>query len=40
VKQFEWHADPTTFALHDAQRVLARAYGFNSWPGSKPLSTA
>ena len=25
-------ADPTTFALHDAQLVLARAYGFESWP--------
>lgn len=35
VKQFEWRADPTMFALHDAQRVLARAYGFNSWPRLK-----
>jgi ankyrin repeat protein len=25
-------ADPATFALHDAQLVLARAYGFESWP--------
>ena len=25
-------ADPATFALHDAQLVLARAYGFDSWP--------
>ncbi len=25
-------ADPTTFALHDAQLVIARAYGFESWP--------
>ena len=25
-------ADPDTFALHDAQLVLARAYGFASWP--------
>jgi ankyrin repeat protein len=24
-------ADPATFALHDAQFVLARAYGFESW---------
>ena len=24
-------ADPATFALHDAQLVLARAYGFESW---------
>jgi hypothetical protein len=25
-------ADPATFALHDAQLVIARAYGFESWP--------
>jgi hypothetical protein len=25
-------ADAATFALHDAQLVLARAYGFDSWP--------
>ena len=25
-------AAPDTFALHDAQFVLARAYGFESWP--------
>jgi len=25
-------ADPQKFALHDAQLVLARAYGFHSWP--------
>src|ERR1700741_1906140 len=25
-------ADAQTFALHDAQLVLARAYGFASWP--------
>jgi ankyrin repeat protein len=25
-------ADASTFALHDAQLVLARAYGFDSWP--------
>jgi ankyrin repeat protein len=31
VRQFEWRADAITFALHDAQRVLARAYGFESW---------
>jgi ankyrin repeat protein len=24
--------DPAAFALHDAQLVLARAYGFESWP--------
>ena len=28
-------ADLTTFALHDAQLVIARAYGFASWPELK-----
>src|SRR5688572_27610734 len=28
-------ADPATFALHEAQFVLARAYGFDSWPKLK-----
>ena len=28
-------ADRTTFALHDAQLVIARAYGFESWPKLK-----
>src|SRR5262249_51199730 len=28
-------ADPQSFALHDAQLVLARAYGFDSWPKLK-----
>ena len=28
-------AAPDTFALHDAQFVLARAYGFESWPKLK-----
>ena len=28
-------ANPSTFALHDAQLVLARAYGFASWPKLK-----
>jgi len=28
-------ADPATFALHDAQLVMARAYGFESWPKLK-----
>ncbi len=28
-------ADPSAFALHDAQLVLARAYGFESWPRLK-----
>lgn len=27
--------NPATFALHDAQLVLARAYGFDSWPKLK-----
>jgi len=30
-------ADAATFALHDAQLVLARAYGFESWPKLKAL---
>ncbi|MGH9695594.1 MAG: ankyrin repeat domain-containing protein, partial [Bryobacteraceae bacterium] len=28
-------ADPSDFALHDAQLVLARSYGFDSWPKLK-----
>lgn len=28
-------ARPATFALHDAQLVLARSYGFDSWPKLK-----
>ncbi|MBL8213407.1 MAG: ankyrin repeat domain-containing protein [Bryobacterales bacterium] len=28
-------ADAATFALHDAQLVIARAYGFDSWPKLK-----
>ena len=28
-------ADPGTFELHDAQLVIARAYGFDSWPTLK-----
>jgi ankyrin repeat protein len=35
VRQFERNADPSQFALNDAQRVLARAYGFESWPKLK-----
>ena len=31
VHRFERHPDPAAFALHDTQRVLARAYGFESW---------
>lgn len=30
-RQFEWRIPPADLALHDAQRVLARAYGFESW---------
>src|SRR5262245_66345526 len=35
VERHERSADPERFALHDAQRVLARAYGFESWPKLK-----
>lgn len=35
VLQFERQPDPSSFALHDAQRVLARSYGFKSWPAMK-----
>jgi ankyrin repeat protein len=35
VEQFERRSDPATFALNDAQRVLARAYGYESWPKLK-----
>jgi ankyrin repeat protein len=31
VERFERSPDPASFALADAQRVLARAYGFSSW---------
>jgi ankyrin repeat protein len=31
VERHERTPDPATFALHDAQRVLARSYGFPSW---------
>jgi ankyrin repeat protein len=31
-------ADPATFALHDAQLVLARASGFESWPKLKAFA--
>ena len=31
VERFERRADPAAFALHDAQRILARAYGYQSW---------
>lgn len=29
------HADTSNFALHDAQLVIARSYGFESWPKLK-----
>jgi len=35
VQQFERDPDPSSFALNDAQRVLARAYGYQSWPRLK-----
>jgi len=35
VQQFERKPDPASFALNDAQRVLARAYGYDSWPELK-----
>jgi ankyrin repeat protein len=35
VNQFERNADSNRFALSDAQRVIARAYGFASWPKLK-----
>jgi ankyrin repeat protein len=35
VNQHYRDADPTAFALHDAQLVLARAYGFANWPRLK-----
>src|SRR5271156_4793396 len=35
VNLFERAADPAQFALSDAQRVLARAYGYESWPKLK-----
>jgi hypothetical protein len=30
-------AGTATFALHDAQLVIARSYGFDSWPKLKGL---
>ena len=35
VNHFERASDPATFVLSDAQRVLARAYGYESWPKLK-----
>src|SRR6202046_4647045 len=35
VHQFERRPNPAAFALNDAQRVLARAYGYESWPKLK-----
>jgi len=38
VQRFELHPNPTSFALHDAQRVLARAYGYASWSNLKAFT--
>ncbi len=35
VERFEQKPDPSAFVLADAQRVLARAYGFSSWTALK-----
>jgi hypothetical protein len=35
VRQLERNPSPSHFALNDAQRVLARAYGFEGWPKLK-----
>ena len=35
IEQFERRPDPAAFALNDAQRMLARAYGYESWPKLK-----
>ena len=35
VEAYHRTATPETFALHDAQFVLARSYGFESWPKLK-----
>src|SRR3954452_11148735 len=35
VEAYHRTAPPDTFALHDAQFVLARSYGFESWPKLK-----
>ncbi len=35
IQRFERQPDPASFALSDAQRVLARAYGYASWPRLK-----
>lgn len=35
VNRFYHDADAAEFALHDAQLVLARSYGFDSWPKLK-----
>jgi ankyrin repeat protein len=34
-RRFELRVQPADFSLNDAQRVLARAYGFESWPKLK-----
>ena len=38
VERFELHPDRDRFALNDAQRVIARAYGFASWAKLKAFA--
>jgi hypothetical protein len=35
VNRFYRDAEATKFALHEAQLVMARAYGYDSWPKIK-----
>src|SRR6478672_9235268 len=35
IERFERKPDPANFVLADAQRVLARSYGFSSWTNLK-----
>ncbi len=35
VKAHYHRGDPAAFSLHDAQLVIARGYGFESWPKLK-----
>ena len=37
VATFYRDPDPAAFALHDAQLVLARSYGYDSWPKLKSV---
>jgi len=38
VEQFERQPNPAAFALNDAQRVVARAYGYESWSKLKAFT--